>query len=95
MVLKSQILAGGRGLGKFKNGLQGGVHICSSGDAYALARKMLHETLVTKQTGPQGKPVSVLYIAKKMKLKNEKYFAILLDRSVFCFVAFPEQGLNL
>ena len=38
------------------------------------------QTLVTKQTGPAGKPVNTLYIAHKMKLKNEMYFAMLLDR---------------
>lgn len=38
------------------------------------------QTLVTKQTGPAGKPVNTLYIANKMKLKNEMYFAMLLDR---------------
>lgn len=51
VVLKSQILAGGRGLGKFTNGLQGGVHICSVPKAKELAAKMLGQTLVTKQTG--------------------------------------------
>ncbi|KAF6251499.1 succinate-CoA ligase beta chain [Scenedesmus sp. NREL 46B-D3] len=80
IVLKSQIYAGGRGLGTFKNGLQGGVHICSVNKAIELAKKMLGQTLVTKQTGPAGKPVNTLYIAKKMKLKREMYFAILLDR---------------
>lgn len=49
MVVKSQILAGGRGLGKFTNGLQGGVHICSVDEAPQLAAKMLGGTLVTKQ----------------------------------------------
>ena len=38
------------------------------------------QILVTKQTGPAGKPVNTLYIANKMKLKNEMYFALLLDR---------------
>eukprot|EP00878_Enallax_costatus_P009303 GHUV01009723.1.p1 GENE.GHUV01009723.1~~GHUV01009723.1.p1 ORF type:complete len:354 (+),score=99.44 GHUV01009723.1:206-1267(+) len=80
VVLKSQIYAGGRGLGKFTNGLQGGVHICSVNKALELAKKMLNQTLVTKQTGPAGKPVNTLYVAKKMKLKREMYFAILLDR---------------
>lgn len=80
VVLKSQIYAGGRGLGTFKNGLQGGVHICSVNKAIELAKQMLNQTLVTKQTGPAGKPVNTLYIAKKMKLKREMYFAILLDR---------------
>lgn len=41
---------------------------------------MLGQTLVTKQTGAAGKPVNTLYIARKMKLKREMYFAILLDR---------------
>ncbi|KXZ50883.1 hypothetical protein GPECTOR_14g132 [Gonium pectorale] len=80
VVLKSQILAGGRGLGKFTNGLQGGVHIVPKARAIELAERMLGGTLVTKQTGPAGKPVNTLLIARKMKLKREMYFAILLDR---------------
>ena len=44
------------------------------------AEKMLGQTLVTKQSGPAGKPVDTLLIAKKMNLVAEKYFAILLDR---------------
>jgi len=80
VVVKSQILAGGRGLGTFKNGLQGGVHICKTEEVEGLAKQMVGEILVTKQTGPEGKPVNCLYVAKKMELKNEKYFAILLDR---------------
>lgn len=80
VVLKSQILAGGRGLGKFKSGLQGGVHICTSAKAVELAKQMLGGTLVTKQTGAAGKPVNTLYVAKKMKFDREMYFAILLDR---------------
>jgi len=80
VVIKSQILAGGRGLGKFTNGLQGGVHIAKVDKALELAKQMLGGTLVTKQTGPAGKPVNTLYIAKKMKLAREMYFAILLDR---------------
>lgn len=54
VVIKSQILAGGRGLGKFTNGLQGGVHIVKASQAVELAKKMLNATLVTKQTGPAG-----------------------------------------
>ena len=81
VVLKSQILAGGRGLGKFKNGLQGGVHIVNIDKVEELGKQMLNEVLVTKQTGPGGKPVNTLYLAAKMQLTNEMYFAILLDRS--------------
>ncbi|EFN51726.1 hypothetical protein CHLNCDRAFT_139908 [Chlorella variabilis] len=53
VVVKSQILAGGRGLGKFTNGLQGGVHICKASEAPSLAAKMLGGTL----SGAKGKPM--------------------------------------
>ncbi|RVW53796.1 Succinate--CoA ligase [ADP-forming] subunit beta, mitochondrial [Vitis vinifera] len=58
LVVKSQILAGGRGLGTFKSGLKGGVHIVKTDQVEELAGKMLGQILVTKQTGPQGKVVS-------------------------------------
>lgn len=80
VVVKSQILAGGRGLGTFKNGFKGGVHIVKAADAVNTAKQMLGEILVTKQTGDKGKPVNTLYVAEKMHLKKEMYFAILLDR---------------
>lgn len=97
VVVKSQILAGGRGLGKFKSGLQGGVHICSVDEAPKLAEQMLGQTLVTKQTGPAGKPVNTLYIANKMKLKNEMYFALLLDRGTMgpMIIACSEGGTSI
>ncbi|KAF7090055.1 hypothetical protein CFC21_092873 [Triticum aestivum] len=63
IVVKSQILAGGRGLGTFKSGLKGGVHIVKAEEAESLAAKMLNQVLVTKQTGPQGKVVGKLIIA--------------------------------
>ena len=53
--MKSQILAGGRGLGKFTNGLQGGVHICKVADAPELAAKMLGGTLVPPQRPPSDR----------------------------------------
>jgi len=81
VVLKSQILAGGRGLGQFKNGLHGGVHIVPSGEAQELGKKMLGQLLVTKQTGAAGKPVNAVLVAQKLNLINEMYFAILLDRA--------------
>ena len=80
VVVKSQILAGGRGLGTFKGGLKGGVHIVEASKALDLAKRMLGDTLVTKQTGPAGKPVGTLFIASKLQLTREMYFAILLDR---------------
>eukprot|EP00963_Diacronema_lutheri_P007986 scaffold684_cov345-Pavlova_lutheri.AAC.65 len=82
VVVKSQILAGGRGLGTFANGFQGGVHIVKVDEAENVASKMLGNTLITKQSGPAGKPVNHLLIARKMQLVNEMYFAMLLDRSM-------------
>ena len=81
VVIKSQILAGGRGLGTFTNGFQGGVHVIKSSEVATYADKMLGQTLVTKQSGPEGKPVNTVLMAEKMDLVNEMYFAILLDRA--------------
>eukprot|EP00339_Tiarina_fusa_P018316 CAMPEP_0117014172 /NCGR_PEP_ID=MMETSP0472-20121206/11548_1 /TAXON_ID=693140 ORGANISM="Tiarina fusus, Strain LIS" /NCGR_SAMPLE_ID=MMETSP0472 /ASSEMBLY_ACC=CAM_ASM_000603 /LENGTH=379 /DNA_ID=CAMNT_0004717667 /DNA_START=228 /DNA_END=1367 /DNA_ORIENTATION=- len=81
VVIKSQILAGGRGLGKFTNGLEGGVHIIDSDKVADYAGQMLGNTLVTKQSGPAGKPVNTVLIAKKMELEREFYFAIMMDRA--------------
>jgi succinyl-CoA synthetase beta subunit len=81
VVIKSQILAGGRGLGTFTNGFQGGVHVIPKTAVEEYATKMIGQTLVTKQSGPEGKPVSTVMMAEKMDLVNEMYFAILLDRA--------------
>jgi len=80
VVVKSQILAGGRGLGTFKSGFKGGVHIVKNEEARETAEKMLGNVLVTKQSGPEGKPVNAVLVARKMKFAKEMYFAILLDR---------------
>ena len=82
VVIKSQILAGGRGLGHFITGnkLQGGVHIINTSEVSQYATDMIGGTLVTKQSGPQGKPVNTVLLAKKMNLKREFYFAIMMDR---------------
>ena len=81
VVVKSQILAGGRGLGTFASGFKGGVHAVAKTRARETAAKMLGGTLVTKQSGPAGKPVNVVYVAEKMTLTREMYFAITLDRA--------------
>jgi len=97
VVIKSQILAGGRGLGTFTNGFNGGVHVIKSSEVATYADKMLGQTLVTKQSGPAGKPVDTLLIAKKMNLVAEKYFAILLDRSTMgpLMIACSEGGTSI
>ena len=59
IAVKAQIHAGGRGKGTFKNGFKGGVHICDTPEkARDFAAQMLGQTLVTHQTGPEGKLVS-------------------------------------
>lgn len=82
VVVKAQVLAGGRGLGKFKNGFKGGVHICYSPERAAdIAEKMIGEYLVTKQTGERGRLCSKALISERLFLRREMYFAIAYDRS--------------
>ena len=69
LVVKAQVHAGGRGKGTFKNGFQGGVHLCgTAAEAKELASKMLGETLVTHQTGEEGKLVRQVLIAKSVDI---------------------------
>ena len=82
IVVKAQVLAGGRGKGHFSNGLKGGVHIVKTAEeAASIARQMLGQQLITKQTGAAGKPCSVVFVVEKKQLKKEFYFAILMDRA--------------
>lgn len=82
IVVKSQILAGGRGLGTFTNGFKGGVHIASSKEQVRdYASKMIGQTLVTKQSGPDGKPVEKVLLSERLYLRRECYFSIMLDRA--------------
>src|SRR5690606_30805035 len=90
--------AGGRGKGTFKNGFKGGVHLCDSADeARDLAGKMLGETLVTHQTGPEGKVVSKVLVAEAVDIARELYFAILLDRATSApiVIASTEGGMDI
>jgi succinyl-CoA synthetase beta subunit len=66
-------------------------------DAPALAERMLGGTLVTKQTGAEGKPVNVLLVAQKMRLASEKYFAVALDRKTAgpLIIACAEGGTSI
>ena len=82
LVIKSQIHAGGRGKGTFKHGFQGGVKLAKSvADAVSLAENMLGKTLVTKQTGPEGRVVSTILVAGAETIEREFYLAVLLDRA--------------
>ena len=100
-VVKSQIHAGGRGKGKFKEpeaGEKGGVRLAKSvGEAAEFARQMLGRTLVTHQTGPAGKQVNRIYIEDGSDISRELYLAILVDRATarISFVASTEGGMNI
>lgn len=71
-VIKAQVLAGGRGKGKFTSGFQGGVHTCISAlEARSLAAKMLNQNLITKQTGPEGKLCHKVMVRERRRTDNE------------------------
>jgi succinyl-CoA synthetase beta subunit len=75
VVVKAQIHAGGRGKG-------GGVKLAKSPEeAVSIARQMLGMTLVTHQTGPEGRVVSRVLVEEGMQIARELYFSILLDRA--------------
>ena len=100
-VVKSQIHAGGRGKGKFKElgpDAKGGVRLAKSvEEVVANVREMLGNTLVTKQTGPEGKQVNRLYIEDGADIDRELYLSILVDRTVGrpAFVVSTEGGMDI
>jgi succinyl-CoA synthetase beta subunit len=100
-VVKSQIHAGGRGKGRFKEpaaGDKGGVRLARSiEDVRAFAGEMLGGTLVTVQTGPAGKPVNRIYIETAANIDREFYVSALVDRrtSRVAFVLSTEGGVDI
>ena len=98
VVVKSQIHAGGRGKGTFKNGFRGGVKLCKSAEeVFENARAMLGNVLVTKQTGPEGRLVSKVLVALAPEIKKELYVAVLLDRGISqpVVMASTEGGMDI
>ena len=100
-VVKSQIHAGGRGKGKFKEaeaGDKGGVRVVkSAADAKNAAAQMIGNTLVTHQTGPAGKQVKRVYIESGCDIARELYLSMLVDRgnSRVTIMASTEGGVNI
>ncbi|MFL6738771.1 MAG: succinate--CoA ligase subunit beta, partial [Sphingomicrobium sp.] len=100
-VVKSQIHAGGRGKGKFKElgpDAKGGVRLARSIDEVrSHSEEMLGKTLVTVQTGPEGKQVQRLYITDGVDIAKEFYLALLVDRSTgrIAIVASTEGGMDI
>src|SRR5580765_5058626 len=100
-VVKAQIHAGGRGKGKFKElgpDAKGGVRLARTLDEVrANAADMLGNTLVTVQTGPDGKQVQRLYITDGVDIAKEFYLALLVDRGSgrIAIVASTEGGMDI
>ncbi len=100
-VVKSQIHAGGRGKGKFKElgpDAKGGVRLSFTKDEVeANAKDMLGNTLVTAQTGDAGKVVNRLYIEDGADIDRELYLSLLVDRTCgqVAFVASTEGGMDI
>ena len=100
-VVKSQIHAGGRGKGRFKEpeaGSGGGVRLARSVEEVVRhAREMLGRTLVTVQTGPAGKQVNRLYVEEGADIEKEFYLSMLVDRETgrIAFVVSTEGGMDI
>lgn len=91
VVVKAQIHAGGRGKG-------GGVKIAKDpAEARAIAEKMLGMTLITHQTGPEGRVVKRLLIEETLPIEHEYYLGIVLDRALGknVFMASADGGVEI
>ena len=91
VVVKAQIHAGGRGKG-------GGVKVAKNDlEARELAKKILGMTLVTHQTGPEGRLVTRLLIEETLPIKREMYLGIVLDRAQgkLVFMASAAGGVEI
>ncbi|PNF28874.1 Succinate--CoA ligase [GDP-forming] subunit beta, mitochondrial, partial [Cryptotermes secundus] len=80
-VIKAQIRAGGRGLGRFDNGFKSGVHLTKDPcDVVEIVGKMLGHRLITKQTPKEGILVKKVMVAESVNIVRETYICILMDR---------------
>lgn len=98
LVLKAQVLAGGRGKGTFKNGLKGGVRVVFSPcEAKDIAGKMINQLLVTKQTGAAGRICNSVMVAERKFPRREFYFAVMMERAFNgpVLIASSQGGVNI
>ena len=100
-VVKAQIHAGGRGKGKFKEldaNAKGGVRLAESiEEVEHAAREMLGNTLVTVQTGDEGKQVNRLYVTDGVDIAEEYYLSMLVDRASgqVAMIVSTEGGMDI
>lgn len=98
LVLKAQVLAGGRGVGHFKNGLRGGVRVVyTPEEAQKIASKMVGQLLVTKQTGEAGRICNSVMVAERKFPRREFYFAVMMERAFNgpVIIASSQGGVNI
>ncbi|WAR28473.1 SUCB1-like protein [Mya arenaria] len=98
VVVKAQVLAGGRGKGHFTSGLKGGVKLCfSPEEAENIAQQMLGHKLITKQTGEAGRICNTVMVVERLYARREYYFAIVMDRSFAgpVMVGSSQGGMNI
>ncbi|KAH8927415.1 putative succinate-CoA ligase [Atractiella rhizophila] len=98
LVIKAQVLAGGRGKGHFEGGLQGGVQMVDSpAQAKEYASQMIGHKLITKQTGAAGRICNAVMLAERKPPAHEYYLAILNDRSLSgpALVCSSKGGMNI
>lgn len=98
VVVKAQVLAGGRGKGHFTSGLNGGVKLCfSAEEAEKVAGQMIGHRLITKQTGEEGRLCNSVMVVERLYCRREFYFAIAMDRTFMgpVMVGSSQGGMNI
>jgi len=98
LVVKAQVLAGGRGKGSFKGGYKGGVQLVYSPDEVETASKgMIGDFLITKQTGEDGRICNSVMVTERKYTRKEYYIAIMNERAFNgpVIIASSEGGVNI
>merc|ERR1712186_64011 len=98
LVVKAQVLAGGRGKGSFKGGYKGGVQLVYNPDEVEAASKgMIGDYLTTKQTGEDGRICNSVMVTERKYTRKEYYIAIMNERAFNgpVIIASSEGGVNI
>merc|ERR1711997_350944 len=98
LVVKAQVLAGGRGKGSFKRGYKGGVKLVYSPEEVEdSAKGMIGDFLITKQTGADGRICNSVMITERKYTRKEYYIAFMNERAFNgpVIIASSEGGVNI